>query len=432
MMFEFLRGLIITITIAVRSGNLMATTAFTPVSSICREAAKNPNGVQNFATLFSSSPTILDGSFPSSTPAWYTDSNLSRSEIPITDEKSIEESRFVFIQKGERGTNHLYLEEVEHEGESSASPLFLNFEQVEGILGKELSSNLVEKSDDGSLLLLWIGERSGVQYFAIYEPIENENTVSTCSAQLALKDTHPNLEPKLAPLREFGDRIPFSIDSAIHSTANALVEFHNSHRFCSYCGNATSIRKYGASRICSDHKSTGGNCRSPSIYPRIDLASIMLVTSPCDNYCLLGRKSTWPKGRYSTLAGFLEVGETIEHCCVRETFEESGVMIERDSVKFVRSQPWPFPRSLMAGFRARAARNGKEENKNELPEINVDEKEMEDVRWFHRDYVVQRLGGGSTALLYEPAEEEREFHIPGKASLARLLITEWALEKTTD
>uniref|UniRef100_A0A7S2EJS9 NAD(+) diphosphatase n=1 Tax=Trieres chinensis TaxID=1514140 RepID=A0A7S2EJS9_TRICV len=153
----------------------------------------------------------------------------------------------------------------------------------------------------------------------------------------------------------------------------------------------------------------------------------MLVTSPCGRYALLGRKANWPRGRYSTLAGFAEVGETLEECCVREVREESGVAVDPGTVRFVASQPWPFPRSLMVGFRATAAAAA-EVPAAALPEVRINEDEMEDVRWFRRDFVARRLGGGSTALTFEPSDEEAEFHIPGKASLARILITEWALE----
>lgn len=376
---------------------------------------------------FTPMPSRFYGSSLSAAPVWYTDPNLRRSGTSIIDEKIIEEAQFIFIQKGERGTHHMYLE-INRNGETSAMPLFLKYKEVKAILGGGLVKTLADQNDNKSMLL-WIGERSKVKYFAVYESngsIKN----AAMKAQMVLDNTFSKVTPKLAPLREFGDRIPSSMDSATYSTANALVEFHKSHKFCSYCGSPTNIRKHGASRVCSKHKSLGGNCSSPSIYPRIDLASIMLVTSQCNKYCLLGRKRSWPKGRYSTLAGFLEVGETIEDCFIRETFEESGIRVDVSSVQFLKSQPWPFPRSLMVGFRGKASKSHEEnEDESGLPLIKFDEKEMEDVRWFHRDYVSQRLDGGSTALLYEPGEDELEFHIPGKASLARLLITDWALEE---
>jgi NAD+ diphosphatase len=158
----------------------------------------------------------------------------------------------------------------------------------------------------------------------------------------------------------------------------------------------------------------------------------MLVTSPCQQFALLGRKSSWPPGRYSTLAGFCEVGETLEDCCRRETFEESGVVVDPSSVTFVASQPWPFPRSLMVGFRATAVAvepsSNDQSRQTALPSIQVDTSEMQDIQWFAKDFVRQRLEGGSTALTYEPNGKEADFHIPGKASLARALISRWAEE----
>jgi len=214
-------------------------------------------------------------------------------------------------------------------------------------------------------------------------------------------------------------------DSALYATANGLVQFHQSHRHCSKCGSKTVSAKVGACRRC-----TGQECKS-SIYPRIDTAAIMLVTSPRGGgHALLGRKAAWPKGRWSTLAGFVEVGETLEECVVRETLEESGVRVNLGSVRFAASQPWPFPRSLMVGFTAQACGEGiefEEETPSELPAIAFDPIEMEDVRWFSREYVAARLDGGSSSLDFEPTASEAEFHIPGKASLARILITQWAV-----
>ena len=365
-------------------------------------------------------------------PAWYTDDNLSRSDMPtnIKDKEVLKDSQFVIVQEGIKGTNHWFL----HDGDDSeeigeAKPMFLSYDEVTSVLGGDdqlISGNDPTGSSSSSStlnqsLIIWIGKRKEINYFSIYLSDRDEVTVGS-----SLQEMNQTAMPKLAQLREFGDRILSQSDAALYATANGLVEFHKSHKFCSYCGSPTASRKAGASRICSDHKTDGGSCRSPSIYPRIDVASIMLVTSPCGNYALLGRKSMWPKGRYSTLAGFMEVGETIEQCCIRETFEESGIEIEKSSVEFVRSQPWPFPRSLMAGFRARAKAAGEI---NILPQITIDEKEMEDVQWFHRDFVAARLDGGSTSLMYRPTEEEQEFHIPGKASLAKQLITQWALGK---
>uniref|UniRef100_A0A7S3PZ20 NAD(+) diphosphatase n=1 Tax=Chaetoceros debilis TaxID=122233 RepID=A0A7S3PZ20_9STRA len=359
---------------------------------------------------------------------WYTDPNLSRSLV-ATD--NMDSARFILVSTfGDRKTT-CHLHGISDEGE--IIPTFLDFSELKALIGENeahaLSSedNISGTSTDSSILI-WIGERDKVQYFAAFVPTSNDVDENALKEKISGTLGHRvGFTPHLAPLREFGDRISESADAAVHSTANGLVEFHKTHRFCPSCGSPTIVRKVGSSRLCSNHRSLEGSCQSSSLYPRIDVASIMLVTSPCSKYALLGRKASWPQGRYSTLAGFLEVGETVEDCCIRETLEESGIRLDRTSIEFRKSQPWPFPRSVMVGFRAKAVFTN--DDSETLPRIDFDEKEMEDVQWFEKSYVRERLAGGSTALMYNPTEEEMEFHIPGKASLARALITEWAIEK---
>jgi len=376
---------------------------------------------------------------------------------------------------------------------SSVRSLFLSYDEVADVVGVELLEKLSseggeittgmghENNANSNMMLVWIGKHDGVHYWVLnlpnnfitpangneqassdHESLEIDTILKSITEAITPNSpdatTQPTPPPPLniLPLREFGDRIPSSHEAAIHGTANGLLQFHDAHPFCPLCGARTRLQKAGASRLCSNHPSffqrppppppptdvNGGDgekeqrCRSRSIYPRIDIASIMLVTSPCEEYALLGRKVRWPAGRYSTLAGFLEVGETLEECCARETLEESGVAVDMDSVEFVQSQPWPFPRSLMVGFRARASVVLEGEGETDidrdgtllLPKIEIDELEMEDIQWFHRDFVADRIGGGSTALSYKPTGDEKEFHIPGKASLARSLIVKWATE----
>lgn len=227
-----------------------------------------------------------------------------------------------------------------------------------------------------------------------------------------------------SPVRNYGDRMPSRTHAALLASANGLLEFHRTHRFCSKCGSPTAQIKAGSARKC-----TNTSCRS-SVYPRIDPAVIMLITSPCGEYALLGRNKRWPSGRYSTLAGFAEVGETLEECVARETHEEAGVAIDPASIRFVASQPWPFPRSMMVGFTGTALADDAttSEGGGGLPNISVDPAELEDARWFSKEYVRANglaEGRGSSALDFRPDEEEAEFHVPGPASLARLLITKW-------
>jgi len=301
--------------------------------------------------------------------------------------------------------------------------------------------------------LCWLGKnKDGSDCFAvdIGKQLDDDENDSNDTPTIL---TAPDIES--SSVRTYGDVMPSRTHAALLSAANGLLSFHRSHRFCSRCGSPTSSIKAGAARKCTD-----ADCRT-SVYPRIDAAVIMLVTSPCDDYALLGRKRSWPPGRYSTLAGFMEVGETLEECVARETYEESGVRVDGSSIRFVASQPWPFPRSLMVGFHGRAlpsstssvaepvdddddddeSNNRKEGNDDGsstsekiagLPKITVDPAELEDAQWFRKDYVKQYglvRGKGSSALEFVPDEMEREFHVPGPASLARLLIAKWAMDE---
>ncbi|OEV05926.1 NAD(+) diphosphatase [Streptomyces oceani] len=179
------------------------------------------------------------------------------------------------------------------------------------------------------------------------------------------KDTLPGRMDQVARpagLREAGALLP-ERDTALLVHAVALENWQRMHRFCSRCGARTGIAAAGHVRRCAA-------CGAEH-YPRTDPAVIMLVTDDRDR-ALLGRQVHWPEGRFSTLAGFVEPGESVEQAVVREVGEEAGVTV--GSVEYVASQPWPFPSSLMLGFMARAT----------SPRIQVDGEEIEEARWFSR------------------------------------------------
>lgn len=332
---------------------------------------------------------------------WYSDPDLERDRSHVLSAPSFEDAvksedaRFVIVRD-----RNVFVQSTS--GNSSfVEGLFLHRHEC-----------LEEWFYHNSSVVAWLGRKKGKDYYVV------DISPDTFPAPFG---GHERILS--APLRQFGDNMQSMEQAAIYATANGVVEFHRSHPFCSKCGHRTLIAKAGACRRCSDP-----SCKT-SVYPRIDTATIMLITSPEETdgsaHALLGRKKSWPAGRWSTLAGFVEVGETLELCVVREVMEESGVLVEQGSVRFVASQPWPFPRSLMAGFTAVAVPCPS----GTLPTVDFDANEMEDVRWFSREYVASRLDGGSSALDFEPTKREAEFHIPGKASLARLLISNWALEE---
>jgi NAD+ diphosphatase len=199
---------------------------------------------------------------------------------------------------------------------------------------------------------------------------------------------------RVAPLREAGAVLSHS-EGGLAAYLMALLNWHRRHPHCSVCGALTAVAEGGFSRRCPGCGATH--------FPRTDPAVIVLVSA--GDRVLLGRHAGWPAQQYSILAGFVSPGESLEETVTREVFEEAGIEV-RDPV-FVTSQPWPFPSSLMLGFRANSdggepvARDG----------------ELEDVRWFHRDDVRAALAGQGAGL-----------RLPPSVSIAGFLLQLWCSE----
>ena len=182
-------------------------------------------------------------------------------------------------------------------------------------------------------------------------------------------------EPSAAPqlpegteLRELRPLAPLlPADSAsLLAYARALGLWKSRHRFCGACGAANQSARAGHVMRCS--RESCGN----ETFPRLDPAIIVLVIDASGERALLGRQASWPAGRYSTIAGFVEPGESLEDAVAREVAEETGVQVAE--VAYDSSQPWPFPSSLMLGFRAIASTDA----------ITLRDGELEDARWFTR------------------------------------------------
>lgn len=203
-----------------------------------------------------------------------------------------------------------------------------------------------------------------------------------------------SMAPASPDLRRLLDEMP-PADLAIYGGARSLVDWHARHRFCARCGHSTRLAKGGWQRDC-----TNADCGAAH-FPRVDPVTIMLVEH--DGRLLLGRQPRFPAGRYSTLAGFVEPGETVEEAVAREVFEEAGVRV-RD-VRYVASQPWPYPSSLMIACHALA----------DDPHIAIDEAELEDARWFTRAEVASALAGAPDA----------PFGAPTHTAVARHLLEWW-------
>jgi NAD+ diphosphatase len=194
-----------------------------------------------------------------------------------------------------------------------------------------------------------------------------------------------------AALREVGD-ILNDREAGIAVNAVGLSNWHAAHPHCSRCGAVTEISDAGHVRRCPVCGTTH--------FPRSDPAIIVLVTDDQDR-ALLGRAENWPPGRYSTLAGFVEPGESLEQAVRREVLEETGVVVGPD-IRYAGSQPWPMPSSLMLAFYAKAIST----------EISVDADEIVDARWFSRDDLKAITEAGDVAL-------------PGNISISRRLIEGW-------
>ena len=196
---------------------------------------------------------------------------------------------------------------------------------------------------------------------------------------------------ELVGLRDAG-AVLARAEAGLAAYVMALLNWHRRHRFCANCGHATGIAEAGDSRHCphcgADH------------FPRTDPVVIMTVEH--DGRLLLGRRSGWPPGRLSVLAGFVAPGESAEEAVVREVREESGILV-RDPV-FIASQPWPFPASLMLGFHA--------ESDGGVPRPT--DGELEEVHWLDLDAVRAAMGDG-----------ESPFRLPPPISIARFLIDRW-------
>lgn len=206
--------------------------------------------------------------------------------------------------------------------------------------------------------------------------------------QEAILEAHP--EAKFTDLRLA------SVDmdakhAGILAYAKALHYWQYRHAFCGICGNVNRLESSGHKLVCTNEE-----CGRPS-FPRIDPAIIVLVTH--ENACLLGRNANWPPKRFSTLAGFVEPGESLEDAVVREVFEESQVRLE--GMSYVSSQPWPFPSSAMCGFFAEA-------QSRDCGSTD----EMEEVRWL-------------TVEEMDAAIENDELRLPPPVSIAYRLIAHW-------
>ena len=182
-------------------------------------------------------------------------------------------------------------------------------------------------------------------------------------------------------------------EAPLFAAALSLAWWHSRHLFCANCGASTEIERGGWSRRCTE-------C-SAQHFPRVDPVVIMLAEH--DGRLLLGRQPHYPPARFSALAGFVEPGETIEAAVAREFKEEAGIDVA--DVRYIASQPWPFPSSLMIGCRAEALSD----------RLTIDFTELDDARWFTRGEVAAAVSGDPGA----------PFLPPPRYAIARTLLEHW-------
>ena len=228
-----------------------------------------------------------------------------------------------------------------------------------------------DEAPEGERYLLGV-DVDGVAYFAVSAPLP------------AIEGTEP------AGLRATGALLS-DRDAGLLTQAVALQNWHETHTHCPRCGALTRVASAGHTRICTVDGSEH--------FPRTDPAVIMLVHD--EERILLARSANWPAGRVSILAGFVEPGESLEQAVAREVHEEVGIKV--GDCRYLGSQPWPLPRSLMLGFFARA---------DEGQELHVDGEEIKSARWYTREEL-------------RVAAETGEVLLPGRISIARQLIERW-------
>jgi NAD+ diphosphatase len=187
-----------------------------------------------------------------------------------------------------------------------------------------------------------------------------------------------------------------SRDAELAAMARGILEWHRTHGFCSACGGPSDMAMAGWQRNCL--------ACNRSHFPRTDPVVIMLITH--GNNVLVGRSHAWPEGMYSLLAGFVEPGETLEAAVRREVFEESGIRV--GAVRYLASQPWPFPASLMFGCAGVAVNT----------DITIDPKEIEDALWVSREEMLDIFAGVHPKI--KPAR---------KGAIAHFLLKNWLADR---
>ncbi|GAA1969773.1 NAD(+) diphosphatase [Amycolatopsis minnesotensis] len=260
----------------------------------------------------------------------------------------------------------------------------------------------------------FLGEWEGTDYWSVPGEPQGDPVTVRSPGSWGFVEEVPSHDGELwVDLRGYGDLLD-DTSAGLFTTAQALRNWRRRAKFCAKCGGETGFVQFGWASKCS-------NCGREE-YPRTDPAVICLVHDDVGvngEHVLLARQPIWPKDRYSVLAGFVEAGESLEGCVEREIREEVGVEVREP--RYLGSQPWPFPRSIMLGFTARA---------DIAAPLKPADGEIEQALWVSRAEVRAAfensllrdenakptpIGGGAANLV-----------LPGNSSIARVMLKAWA------
>ena len=257
------------------------------------------------------------------------------------------------------------------------------------------SRSLLERSPDGTLAV-YLSPTELAEPDRIQPPTLLGNDGEREYFAVSVTDSQKDTILEKFPEARFTDLRRASLDMAakhagILAYAKALHYWQHRHAFCGHCGEPNLLRSAGHRMKCSNDE-----CARET-YPRIDPAIIVLVTH--EDACLLGRNAKWPAKHFSTLAGFVEPGESLEDAVVREVYEE--VQVQLENMRYVSSQPWPFPASAMCGFYAEA-----------VDRSSGTSEEVEETRWFTVESLTQ-------------AVVDEEVRLSPPVSIAFRLLADW-------
>jgi len=288
-----------------------------------------------------------------------------------------------FDRAAHRRLDEAWLAEARRSAEARIAPIWRarSLIAVEGDLRRAAVLPGAAFRPDEDFEIVFLGIDDGRPQFAVdVSALEPDEAAARFGAHGAFED-----------MRMIGQLLP-NAEASLLAYGKGMLWWHERHKFCGVCGHPTRAVDGGHRRLCTNEA-----CKTEQ-FPRSDPAVIMLIEH--DDKCLLARGARFPANFVSVLAGFVEPGESLEDTVAREVFEECGVRVT--DIAYASSQPWPFPSSLMLGFRARAL----------SPELTLDPNEILEAAWYSRDQVRELAGEGP-------------MRIPPQFSISRRLIDDW-------